>query len=137
MKKYALDTNALVSFVTDRDERQRAKIFPYFTKAAGMGCALVVTETVLSEFVYVLSHVYSVEEAVIAEMIKALAAMPGISTDTAFDLDGILELWPGKIRDYGDAVLGHYAGTRGIPVLSFDKKLISQLKKCGISAESP
>jgi predicted nucleic-acid-binding protein len=137
LKKYALDTNTLISFVTDRDERQRARISPFFKKASLLGCELVVTDTVLSEFVYVLSHVYSVEETMIAEMIKALAAMPGISTDTQFDLDGILELWPGKIKDYGDAVLAHYAGTRGIPVLSFDKKLISQLKKCGIAVDLP
>jgi predicted nucleic-acid-binding protein len=137
MKKYVLDTNTLVSFVTDRDERQRARISPFFVKASELGCELFVTDTVLSEFVYVLSYVYSVEETKIAAMIKALAAMPGIRTDAAFDLEDILELWPGKIRDYGDAALAHYAGTRGIPVLTFDRKLCSQLKKCGIAVESP
>jgi predicted nucleic-acid-binding protein len=133
MKKYALDTNALISFVTDRDAGQHARISPFFRNAAELKCELVVTDTVLSEFVYVLAHIYAVPDAKIAEMIKSMADTPGISIDAAFDLDGLLELWPGKIRDYGDSVLGYYAGKRRMPVISFDKKFISQLKKCGIA----
>ena len=47
---------------------------------------------------------------------------------SSFELDKVLELWPSGIIDYGDAVISHYALKLNIPVITFDQKLIKQMK---------
>jgi predicted nucleic-acid-binding protein len=129
MNSYILDTNALISFITDRDKLQQSKIAKYFEEAALINCELIIIDAVINEFVYVLEQVYQVKPADIAEMIKALIKTPGIKLTGSFNIESLLNLWPIKIYDYGDAVLGEFAKTSNLPIITFDKKLIKQLIK--------
>ncbi len=129
MNSYILDTNALISFITDRDIHQQSKIAAYFEEAAMMNCELIIIDAVINEFVYVLEQVYRIRPIKIADMIKSLIKTPGIKLIGSFNLESLLDFWPVKIDDYGDASLALYAKTSNIPIITFDKKLTKQLMK--------
>lgn len=46
MKKYIIDTNALISFVTDRNPEQQQKITPLFESAANMKARIICHQSV-------------------------------------------------------------------------------------------
>jgi len=54
MKKVVVDTNGLISFVTDRSPAQQGKIAAVFEDAARLKAAILCPQNVLTEFVYVL-----------------------------------------------------------------------------------
>ncbi len=61
-------------------------------------------------------------------MVKDLLKMPQIEFWEGYFPEIILELWPHKIKDYGDAVLAAASYNFRIPIYTFDKKFYNQLK---------
>ena len=57
MRRYVIDTNALISFVTDRNPEQQQKIAPLFESAAYMKAVIFCHQHVLTEFIYVLDRI--------------------------------------------------------------------------------
>ncbi|MCI5210277.1 MAG: type II toxin-antitoxin system VapC family toxin, partial [Candidatus Electrothrix sp. ATG2] len=55
MKKILIDTNCLMSFVTDRNPTQQEKAYTLFQKAARLEMLILCHQHVLSEFVFVLN----------------------------------------------------------------------------------
>lgn len=53
MKKYVIDTNALISFVTDRNLKQQQIMKGIFEKASLLKGIILCHSHVLTEFVYV------------------------------------------------------------------------------------
>jgi len=78
VRRYVIDTNALISFVTDRNLEQQQKIAPLFESAAHMKAVIFCHQHVLTEFIYVLDRIYQVPKDEIGRMIKDLIEMPGI-----------------------------------------------------------
>ncbi len=128
MKRFLIDTNCLISYVTDRNLEQQEIITRVFEEAANFKDELIILSNVITEFVYVLDKIYAVESNKIREILIALTETPGISIDFKFSLEPVLLLWPQIIRDYGDAVLASYAKQEGIPLLTFDRTLSRQLR---------
>ena len=58
MKTYVIDTNALISFVTDRNPAQQQKIADIFDEAVRLKSTIICPQNALTEFVYVLDRVY-------------------------------------------------------------------------------
>lgn len=58
MKKVVIDTNALISFVTDRNPAQQENIAAVFEDAARLKVIILCPQNVLTEFVYVLEKIY-------------------------------------------------------------------------------
>lgn len=52
MKKPVIDTNALISFVADRNPDQQSRIAALFEDAAKLKAAILCPQDVLTEFVY-------------------------------------------------------------------------------------
>lgn len=137
MKRYVIDTNCLISYVTDRNLKQQEKIADYFKDAADLKLRLVILCAVLTELVYVFLKVYNIDERVISGILSALDETPGIEIENYCSLPTVLSLWPDKIRDYGDAVIAAYARDHDISVITFDKDFQAQLDQCGVSIEKP
>ncbi len=135
MKKYLLDTNALLSFITDRNPSQQKSISKYFEEAAKSRCELIIIQNVLTEFVYVLESVYKIKSSKIKNILTAFLNSPGIQIMYSFDFHEILRIWPEQISDYGDAIVAPYAKSEKIPILSFDKSFHKQLQKLSIAIE--
>lgn len=134
MRKVIIDTNALVSFVTDRNLSQQKKIAALLQQAAQLKKTVLCHHHSMSEFIYVLSSVYGISDTSINTMVGDLISMPGIELATDVDIRTILALWPTLIADYGDAVITSLCkSTQNSAVATFDKKLIKALTKLDIA----
>ena len=132
MKKYVLDTNALISFVTDRNLVQQDAVAPLFVAASRLKCTLVCHQSILSEFVYVMDKVYQIPKKTIHAMVRDLISMPGVELRHETDFNTVLNLWPARIPDFGDALVAS-AGVsiKGAAIVTFDAKFESALKTLG------
>ncbi len=137
MKKYLIDTNGLISFLTDRNIEQQKIISKYFIDASNLKCELIVLDIVIIELVYVLENVYNIKSNDIHTILKSLKDNPGIGLDSYFDFHEILKLWPDKIKDFGDTVISSYAKKNKISILTFDNKLKKELNRLKIPVQIP
>jgi predicted nucleic-acid-binding protein len=134
VRRYIIDTNALISFVTDRNLEQQRKIAPLFESAAQMKVVILCHQHVLTEFIYVLDRIYQVPKDEIGRMIKDLIEMPGIEVIQEVDFKIILSWWPDPIPDFGDALIAAAGKARSrTMVVTFDRKFVTKLKALGIN----
>jgi predicted nucleic-acid-binding protein len=137
VRRYVIDTNALISFVTDRNLEQQQKIAPLFESAAQMKAVILCHQHVLTEFIYVLDRIYQVPKEEIARMIKDLIKMPGIEVIQEVDFETILSWWPDPIPDFGDAIIAAAGKARSrAMVVTFDRKFATKLKALGINTST-
>ena len=137
MKKYVIDTNALISYVTDRNPKQQQIMATIFESASLLKGIVLCHHHVLTEFVYVMDKVYHIPRQEIKEMIKAFLLLPGIEViqDTIFN--DVFVYWPEVIADFGDAIVTTLAKKhKGSVIVTFDQKLIKQLKAAGLRSYS-
>jgi predicted nucleic-acid-binding protein len=134
VRRYVIDTNALISYVTDRNPQQQQKIAPLFESAAHMKAVIFCHQHVLTEFIYVLDRIYRVPKDEIGRMIKDLIEMPGIEVIQEVDFKTVLSWWPDPINDFGDALIAATGKTRtGSLVVTFDRKFAANLKALDIN----
>jgi len=137
MKKIIIDTNCLISFVSDRNPDQQEKIASLFNKSRRLKSMVICHQHVVSEFVYVLTSIYSLKAENVQQMIADLISMPGVTYTSDVDMQVLLSLWPESIPDYGDAVLAAYCKkTKGTQIATFDKKFNNALIRVGISTQA-
>jgi predicted nucleic-acid-binding protein len=133
MRRYLIDTNALISFVTNRNPEQQRFIAPLFESAAHMKALIFCHQHVLTEFIYVMDRIYQVPKDKIGQMIKDLIEMPGIEIIQDVDFKTITAWWPDPISDFGDALIAAAGkARRGSMVVTFDQKFAIRLKALGI-----
>ena len=134
VKKYIIDTNALISFVTDRNPEQQKKIAVVFDNAAQLKIKVLCPQNVLTEFVYVMNSVYRVAKVETRDMVKDFISLPGVEIVHEINLQTLLSYWPEKIPDYGDAIIAALCKhTRESFVATFDQKFRAKLKKIDLS----
>ena len=134
MKRYIIDTNALISFVTDKSPEQQAHIAEMFENAARLNLLVVCHQNVLTKFVYVMDTVYHVSARQIKKIIKDFISMPGIEIVHEIKMDTLLSFWPDRFQDYGDAILAALCkDTKGSSLATFDRKFVKVAKKLGLS----
>ncbi|MDP2854891.1 MAG: PIN domain-containing protein [Smithellaceae bacterium] len=137
MRRYVIDTNALISFVTDRNMEQQQKIAPLFEAAAHVKAVIFCHQYILTEFIYALDRIYHVPKDEIGRMIKDFIEMPGIEVVQEVDFNIILSWWPDPIPDFGDALIAAVGKTRRESmVVTFDQKFAVKLKALGINIHS-
>lgn len=133
MKKIIIDTNCLISFVSDRNIEQQEKIADLFLKSKQLKKRVLCHHHVISEFVYVLTSVYSLQAGKVQQMVADLVSMPGVTYTSDVNMPTLLSLWPERIPDYGDAVLAAYCKkTKGTNIATFDTKFHNALLKIGL-----
>jgi predicted nucleic acid-binding protein len=132
MRRIVLDTNVLLSFLTDRDPEQQEKAAHLFDEAAAGELTLVLHQMVVTELVYVLRNLYSVAPEVIAATIEDVLAMPGIAPENDLVWSLLLDLWPAKVSDFTDAALAAVAiQGRHDALATFDRPFARQLARQG------
>jgi predicted nucleic-acid-binding protein len=135
MKKYIIDTNALISFVTDRNLAQQEIVAPIFELVSRLKCSLICHQSVLTEFVFVMEKVYGIPKEKINTMLNDFVTMPGVEILQQTDFKTVLSLWPAVVADYGDALVAAAAKkVKGATVVTFDVKFKSALKKLGVDS---
>ncbi len=134
MKRYLVDTNALISFVTDRNTTQQEFVAPLFEAAAAMKCRIICPLHVLSEFVFVLERVYKVPKSTIRAIAQEFMHLPGVEICRDVDCTVLFQLWPDQVADFGDAVVAVVGkAMRGVQVVTFDERFAKELRTLGVA----
>lgn len=129
MKPNIVDTNALISFVTDRNPAQQEQVAGLFARAARLELHVLCPQNVITEFVYVMDTVYGVSPERIKTLVRAFVSMAGTSIVHELDYDAVLSLWPDTISDFGDAIVASVCrATKEATLVTFDKRLIRKVK---------
>jgi predicted nucleic-acid-binding protein len=137
MKTFIIDTNALLSFVTDRNPKQQEKVSELFEMAADSKCIILCHQQVILEFVYVLEKIYQHSKASINQMISDFISMPGIEIRDEVNYKALLDDWPNSISDFGDAVIANlWKSNRRATIVTFDKKFIKELDQIGATVHT-
>ena len=137
MKNVIIDTNALISFVTDRNPAQQGKIANLLGSAAQLKISVLCPQNVLTEFVYVMDSVYRIDKAEIRDMVRVFIRLPGVEIVHQLSLKTLFTLWPEKVPDYGDAIIAALCkDTKGSCVATFDRKFKAKLKRLDLSVYS-
>lgn len=128
MKQYLVDTNALISFVTDRNPSQQEPVARLFEQAAQARAAILCPQNVLVEFACVLDKVYRQPKALVRQMLADFLALPGVAVVNDVDFAEVLDLWPEPVADLGDALVAATArGVKKAAVVTFDHAFIQAL----------
>ena len=86
MKTYIIHTNALISFITDRNIAQQEIIADIFKNAARLKKTIFCPQNVLTEFIYVMEKVYEVPKITIQAMIqKFIVLLKDLNLPSGFD----------------------------------------------------
>ncbi len=135
MKSVVIDTNVLVSLLTDRNAEQQAQAAALFEAAAEGEVELILHQMVLSEMVYVLGNLYKVEAAEIARTVDDLLSSSGVRPVNEVIWTRVLELWPDRVKDFADGVLTAVTlHERFDAVATFDQRFVKQLHREGLAA---
>jgi len=135
MKTLVIDTNALISFVTDRNLDQQRRISTIFDDAAQLKVTILCPQNVLTEFVYVLEKIYKQPKSQIRSMIADFIALPGVQIIHTVDFESLLKFWPDKIADFGDAIVAVVGKAgKGAQIATFDAKFIRALQIVGLKS---
>lgn len=134
MKRVVLDTNVLVSFLTDRNAEQQERASTLFEAASAGELGLILHQIVITELVYVLRNLYGVAVSEIAQTIGELLSSPGVVPIDEVVWTRVLELWPRRISDFADAVLAAAARHgRYDAVATFDRPFSRRLVREGLT----
>lgn len=134
MKQILIDTNVLISFVTDRDPIQQEKSAKLFQKTANLKINILCHQNVLTEFIYVLDRIYHVSKNEIRLMVSDFIHLPGVEIIHKINFKSLFSCWPDPISDFGDAVIAAVGMTmKKSMIATFDRKFIGKLKLLGLN----
>lgn len=134
MMRVLLDTNVVVSFVTDRSRVQQEKAARLLERGAGGKLHLFLHQTVAAELVYVLLNVYRRPAPEVAALLADLLDMPGLTPIDAMPWSSVLGLWPRIVADFSDAALAAVAREgRFNAVATFDRTFARRIGRLGMS----
>ncbi|MEM8962265.1 MAG: PIN domain-containing protein [Acidobacteriota bacterium] len=135
MKRVVVDTNVLVSFLTDRDKAQQARATALFERVDEGDIQLILHQAVITELVYVLRNLYKIAMVDVAQTLEDLLSLTGVRPVDEVSWTSVLDLWPSYIGDFADAVLAAVTlEARYDMVATFDQRFIKQLGRQGIDS---
>ena len=132
--RIGVDANVIVSFLTDRNQRQQAGAAELFAAAAAGDLRVVVHQSVITESVHVLRYRYELKPATVAETLRDLLTLPGVATTDELDWPAVFGLWPRRIAEFGDACLAAAAKSDAFDALAtFDAGFRRRLRRQGLA----
>jgi predicted nucleic acid-binding protein len=122
-----IDTNVLVSFLTDRNPDQRATAERWLAAAANGEVEILLPQLMVAELIFVLSRTYGLTMDRVATIIQNLLALPGVVVVDSFAWSILLRIWPSSLSSFADAVFASVAVERKTSALTFDERLRREL----------
>jgi len=133
MKRIVLDTNVVLSFLIDRVPQQQEDAARLFDDATAGIHTLILHQAVITEMVYVLRNLYSVDTTTVAKTLADLLGLPGIIPADEIAWSVLLDLWPESVPDFTDAMLAAVMTQRRYDAIAtFDQPFSRRLAKLGL-----
>ncbi len=134
MKRIGVDTNVILSLITDRDPGQQERAAELFGAALAGEHVVVVHQTVISEVAYVMCSVYDTKPGKVGAVLRELLALPGVVAIDVIDWSEVWKLWPRRVKDFGDACLAAVGTSDAFDSLAtFDAAFSKRLRRQGLS----
>lgn len=127
MKRYRVDANVLLRFLTGEPEPMAARAARLMQQAESGEAMLVLSPLVVAEMVWVLKSFYRRSYEEIARVLVPLLSADGVETEDRELLIRALELARDKNGDFSDAVLALQADRHGETVCTFDESDFKRL----------
>ena len=121
MTKYLLDTNVLIRFILGDHDKHSPAAQKLFADACDGKCALLLTEVVVAEAVWVLHSFYNIKRNLIAEGLSKVILSAGIRCMKRDAMLDALERFASTTCDFLDCYLAALAAASGDYVATFDK----------------
>lgn len=122
-KRILIDTNLIVRYLVQDDEKQ-AKIAGKLFESCDRGdTVIVILPAVLAECVFVLDSFYEHPRAAIASALRDLVSSPGVEISDAAAQVNALDRYQATKVHFVDCLIAASAAGEDIPVASFDQDL--------------
>lgn len=136
MNKCFVDTNLFIRYLTNDDPILADRVEKLLDQASSGNVALVSTELVIAETVWVLESSYNLTHPEIAPLIRGILATPGLEIINGDIVGCALVLYEHKNIDFVDSYIAALMEKRGIvDIYSYDRKHLSRVK--GVNRKEP
>lgn len=121
----ALDTNVLVRFLVNDDEKQAQQAHKLFKQIEANHSTLLVPSVVVLELIWVLESAYKLSRAEILEALDDLLLMPILQFEHTNAIKDMLLEAASINADLSDLLIAHCAKANGIQnIFTFDRKTL-------------
>ena len=121
----AIDTNAVVRFLTKDDEKQARLVHHLFLETEQSGGTLFISTAVILETMWVLSSVYQCSRQKIISAIENLMEMPILHLENRIALTTLCQYTSSVNIDLADLLIGLISKEAGCETtLTFDRKAV-------------
>ncbi len=128
MNKCFVDTNLFIRYLTNDDPLLADKVEKLLDEASSGVVALVTTELVIAEIIWVLESSYSLTHVQIAPLIRGILATSGLETINGEIVGRALVLYELKNIDFVDSYIVALMEKQGIKdIYSYDRKHLSRV----------
>ena len=129
MNKCFVDTNLFIRYLTNDDPVLADRVEKLLDEASSGNLALISTELVMAETVWVLESSYNLTHIQITPLLRSILATPGLEIINGDIVSGALVLYEQKNVDFVDAYIAVLMEKRGIKeIYSYDRKHLSRVK---------
>jgi predicted nucleic acid-binding protein len=120
-KRYLVDTNILLRFLSGQPPTQAAAARKLFSRAAAGEIVLDVSPVIVAEAIYTLISFYGVERKIAAEKLSILLQQHGVKLRDSSQVLSALERLQAAPVGFADAFLAAGADEEEVEVVSFDR----------------
>lgn len=135
MRHVLVDANVFVSFLIERNQKQRASAKALIDSAGDGEIVATLTQFAIFEVTYVLQSFYGMPGPDVAELVRDMIALPGVAVINDCPWRQIFEYWPERLPGLADAatvalaVAGRYDA-----IATFDQKMVRRMRGLGVES---
>jgi len=134
-RRIVVDANVFVSFLVDRNEKQRSMAKALLESAADGEVVAVVTQFAVFEISYVLQSFYGIPTAEVATLLREMIALPGVAVVNDCPWKKVFEYWPEPLSGMADAAtVAVTIANRYDAVATFDQKMLRRMQTLGVAS---
>lgn len=134
-REIVVDANVFVSFLVERNEKQRTAAKALIDSAGDGEIVAIVTQFAVFEVTYVLQSFYGVPTSELAALVREMIALPGVLLVDDCPWKKVFEYWPERLPGLADAATVAVAVANGYDAIAtFDQKMVKRMRTLGVDS---
>lgn len=134
-RQIVVDANVFVSFLVERNEKQRLLAKALLESAADGEIVAVVLQFAVFEVAYVLQSLYRIPTAQVATLISEMVGLAGVAVIDDCPWKKVFEQWPSRLQGLADAATMAVAiAKRYDAIATFDQKMRNRMRSLGVGS---